>query len=581
MVFGSSRGDVGERGDIHDKLAWVDTTYVVIGRSGDKTGPAIKGSLYGSGENGHTFSDASVTMYSGIIGNPQEYYSYRGNVYGGGCGTDQYDSDDDGKLDAYNPKGGIVGGNATVTINGGEVANNIYGAGAMGKVVGNTSVVINTDGAIGVDGTSDDGSGVGNGNVFGAARGELGQGDDYASVTNSSVTLTKGTVKGSIYGGGRAGVVKGRVEVTLNGGSVLRDVYGGGALAETNKQYDASEHPTDTTAVKLAGTNVVGNLYGGGLGRLAAAAVLYTAKDPEVIAEEKSVGDVKTPAVTAVAAHVYGPVTVTVSDGRAANVFGCNNLNGAPQKAVKVNVTGTGTPEPGVAYTINNVYGGGNLAAYAGSPAVTLSGGQVNYVYGGGLGTTAITGGTLVAIKGGTVANDVYGGGSQADVTGNVSVSISGGQVDQNVYGGGALASTNTGNWDFETSTEEYVDSTGRLVSVYREKEVTVGESVSGLYTKSGGDYVAAEGTAVAETTYYELARPFVAGYYTRSVAEPYVYTLVTYGEQDPSETYYRRKVSGTWLSDKNVDNITTYKTTVSLTGGLVGDVYGGGLVTP
>ena len=58
MVFGASRGDVAAPGGDHDKLAWVDNTIVVIGTSGQGTTlttPQIKGSVYGGGENGHTY----------------------------------------------------------------------------------------------------------------------------------------------------------------------------------------------------------------------------------------------------------------------------------------------------------------------------------------------------------------------------------------------------------------------------------------------------------------------------------------------------------------------------------------------
>ena len=59
--------------------------------------------------------------------------------------------------------------------------------------------------------------------AYGAARGELDlkghnhipaadDANDYSSVTNSSVTITKGTVLGSVYGGGKAGVVNGQVD---------------------------------------------------------------------------------------------------------------------------------------------------------------------------------------------------------------------------------------------------------------------------------------------------------------------------------------------------------------------------------
>ena len=560
MVFGSSRGDIAASDAIQDNMAWVYDTEVVIGTENDETsGPTIHGSLYGSGENGHTFHNASVTMYSGTVGNPAEFYAYRGNVYGGGCGTDKYysgeipagRSEHDGLGDTYNPIAGIVKGNATVEILGGSVANNIYGAGAMGKVEGNTSVTINTKGSVGVDGNHDDG------NVYGAARGELGLSNDYASVTNSSVTITKGTVKGNVFGGGRAGVVTGQVTVQLDGGTVLHDVYGGGALAQTNTLYDGANetYKTYVTDVNLAGSTVNGDVYGGGLGRLASAgtaAVFYAnvteyneAKGTSLTAEEFAVlsdaEKTKTPAVAAqaaVAANVNGPVTVSVTNGSAANVFGCNNLNGAPQTTVDVEIGAKTGEAPSITYTgsatvSGSVYGGGNMAAYTGTPAVKIYGGTVNTnVYGGGLGATAVTGGTSVTMEGGTVDNDVYGGGSQADVTGSVAVTIAGGTVTHDVYGGGALANTNTENW-----------ALGALRAVYNNitNVLTVGTSpVVGLYTESGGNYTVIsdpDAKAASETTYYE-----------------------------------QRMLPGTRVEGKNST------TSVILTGGVMGNVYGGGL---
>ena len=243
MIFGSSRGDIDRPGAIYDKLAWVYDTEVNIGVDDDATsGPRIWGSVYGSGENGHTCHDAAVTIKSGTIGDPTDYYAYRGNVYGAGCGTDRYHSsgteNHDGNGDKYNHLAGIVQGNATVTINGGSIANNVYGAGSMGKVGGNTEVTINTDGSVGVDGAHDDG------NVYGAARGELGLDTDYeySSVANTTVNISKGTIKGNVFGGGKAGKVKGSVVVNVTGGQVIKDVYGGGALADTNTDnWDATK----------------------------------------------------------------------------------------------------------------------------------------------------------------------------------------------------------------------------------------------------------------------------------------------------------------------------------------------------
>ena len=185
MVFGSSRGDVAvPEGtpdvDPNDRMAWVYSTHVIIGTQSDdpsKTNPSIAGSIYGSGENGHTFQNTQLDIHSGKIGitdtnvDGGAAYAYRGNVYGGGCGTDMYDSNNDGIKDKYNPLAGIVRGNATVTIDGGHVVHNVYGAGAMGSVgnaadanSGKTTVTIKGKAQIGVKDIS--------GNIYGAARGD-------------------------------------------------------------------------------------------------------------------------------------------------------------------------------------------------------------------------------------------------------------------------------------------------------------------------------------------------------------------------------------------------------------------------
>jgi len=492
MVFGASRGDIDAPNTIYDNVAWVYNTNVVIGTTGQgtvTTTPSIKGSVYGGGENGHTYHDASVTIHSGMVGitdtsiDGGAAYEYRGNVYGGGCGTDKYYSDPseilnphDGNGNTYNPIAGIVSGNATVLIDGGHVVRDVYGAGSMGSVTGTSSVTIAGSAVIGAEGS-------GGGYVFAAARGDATE-PTMATVGSSALTVNGGTVWGDAYGGGQNGYVNGAVTVTLNSGTLKQDVYGGGALAQTNTSYAAGSAPANTyvTNVTLAGAAINGNLYGGGLGN------------------------------SDIAANVNGPVTVTVTSGTAANVFGCNNINGAPQSTVVVNIQGTNNPTANIPLPIRNVYGGGNQAAYTYTDESHPL--QVN-------------------ISGGTMGN-VFGGGLSADVAGSIEVKVSGGTVDEDVYGGGALANTNTANWTSERATE-YTEVTG----------LTVGEtSVGGYYTKSGS-----------------------------------VYTLVTTGTAASGTTYYRKKVSGTWATGMNdVTEGTKYKTNVILTGGLIGNAYGGGL---
>ena len=338
MVFGSSRGDVGAPDAIHDKLAWVYDTEVKIGTQDDETdGPAIKGSVYGGGENGHNYHNADVYIYSGTIGinndetvtyydNPDDEdevtytgkdynYSYRGNVYGAGCGTDKYwiDADNDNTVDDgeeyFNPLAGIVLGDANITMTGGTVVHNVYGAGAMGSVgtmttdnngkvtitSGGTTTITISGGTVGVDGTN-------NGNVFGAARGDVNTTQTgVALVKTTDVTIgttTTTVVWGSVYGGGEIGDVQGNAAVAVEGGSIKKNVFGGGkgdgtlytcakAMVGINDEgKDVSDPSAD--AYKDKGTKVTisngtigtlnndgtlventGNVYGGGeIGRV-------------------------------------------------------------------------------------------------------------------------------------------------------------------------------------------------------------------------------------------------------------------------------------------------------------------------
>ncbi|MBR1548339.1 MAG: hypothetical protein IJ637_06395, partial [Prevotella sp.] len=490
MVFGSSRGDINEPGQRDDYTAWVYDANITIGTAATpatgtegeegyvaataESGPDIKGSVYGSGENGHTYNNTVLTVNGGTIGIASggaigglsgAAYPYRGNVYGGGCGTDMYDSDSDGTEDAYNPLAGVVYGNSTVNINGGHVVRNVYGAGAMGSVgkasdatSGTTQVNI-SGGIIGVDGND-------NGNVFGSARGADGISTSLANVMTSEVNIQSGAnVWGSVFGGGEAGFVKGSVAVNMLGGEVKHDVYGGGALANTNTaNWDATKNEgaggwadgmynsttyatTYKTNVTLKGGTVGNNVYGGGLGRMAATDV------------------------SAVEAKVYGDVLVTLNGtkkatGEAPNItysytdncvvkntiFGCNNLNGSPQSAVTVHVSKTqgwtdGTGSSAVShdvsagksdetvakgtgvYEVAAVYGGGNLAAYNPDLKATADTAvahviidgcdltSIGSVYGGG--NAASSPATNVTVNGTYEIGEVFGGGNGKDALPN------------------------------------------------------------------------------------------------------------------------------------------------------------------
>ena len=369
MVFGSSRGDVAvpegaPAVDPNDRMAWVYSTHVTIGDASAETSPAVKGSVYGSGENGHTFQNTVIDIKKGTVGitdtgiDGGAAYAYRGNVYGGGCGTDMYDSNSDGIKDKYNPLAGIVQGTTTINITGGQVVHNVYGAGAMGSVGGGADATsgkttINISGGrIGYDGD-------GNGHIFGAARGEYGvstAASGLANVRETAVNINYTTtptadndgktaqliIAGSVFGGGEAGTVKESVAVNMTGGLILKDLYGGGALADTQTDnWDATANENaggwadaenkstlHTTTVRLTGGRVGEEVFGGGLGEEGKPAYVW--------------GDVLVDLNGTTSSGTTGtPIADDAKGCVVGQIFGCNNINGTPKGDVMVHVYAT------------------------------------------------------------------------------------------------------------------------------------------------------------------------------------------------------------------------------------------------
>lgn len=99
-------------------------------------------------------------------------------------------------------------------------------------------------------------------------------------------------------------------------------------------------------------------------------------------------------------ARSSGDVAVVVTGGSVdGGVYGGSNQSGAISGQITVDVYGT-DPQPGSGYAINQVFGGGNVAAYSGTPVVTVHDDN----------------GCDISI------GEVYGGGNAAPVTGNTSV---------------------------------------------------------------------------------------------------------------------------------------------------------------
>lgn len=381
---------------------------------------------------GSIFAAAGQTASSLLIDGNAEIY---GNIYGAGRGADTYrKAGISFNSDNYVNLGQIYG-NVELTIGGNaKIYGGVYGAGKgfdgndytnMARLYGNSTVTIGENAFV-RDGVCGGGQ---NGSMDGSVS--------LSVLDNATIGTSDRTV--NIHGGGYGQItrVNGNVNVTLGSGSdspvIYGDVYGGSALGHVNGETASDSYYTDLT---LESGTVNGSLYGGGL------------------------GNASTPA------NVYGKVNVLVHGGKVTGkVFGCNNVNGAPQEFVKVEVNGASAD-------LTDVYGGGNQAPYSftssRSPHVDIYDGHVRgSVFGGGLGSTAVVTGTPQVVIGdkadgatGTVQIDgnVFGGGDAANVTGGTYIFIykcgtvigtfANGQWNTStgsVYGGGNAASL-TGN---------------------------------------------------------------------------------------------------------------------------------------
>lgn len=493
-----------------NKLAWVNRTNVIIGstNSEDKSTILIKGSVYGGGENGHNLRDASVKIYKGTIGiadreendstdivsgnitykGPE--YDNRGNVYGAGCGTDNYkeyvDGDDSKELlyTHYNPMAGIVCGNTKVEMLGGHVVRCIYGAGAMGsagtfnivngKVLGmatgyettGKSEVIVSGGQVG---TTDMQMPDDWGYVFGGGKGKVldpnkSNIENIQYVRETAVTISGNAfICGAVYGGAENGHVLGNTHVIIEGGQIgvgdgldepyeekqfinplTTEITNTNSLKECAHWVFDKDDPTTYDIYDLDGNGkpkaakdghtFYGNVFGGGSG--------YFPYDHRNAAELTALRNID----AGYADGIWLP---------SAGWVGGNTV---------VDITG--------GHILTSVYGGNECTDVDGTCTVNMSGGTVGVprtkeqilahpvtcnVFGAGKGDQRINfnqwtnvASTQVNITGGIIYGSVFGGGEDGHVIGDAETNISEGEGkttiigsvgtsggDGNVYGGG------------------------------------------------------------------------------------------------------------------------------------------------
>ncbi len=316
--------------------------------------------------------------------------------------------------------------------------------------------------------------------VFGGGNGEV----TAANITTSGITLLIHAGKiNQLYNGSNAnGTITGGISATLEHTTVCPDddidvdeYFCGNNAADISGNVITTIACSEDNPIKVTslygGSNVanidgnveltinggiITNVYGGSKGRL---------DNPET----PGVNEARTATIT-------GHVILTIHGGTIKNVFGGCNILGDIQGPITVNVFQDGE----CTLNLDNVYGGGNMAAYnpqtakVGAdrivPMVNIQKGTVNdQVFGGGYGNTAVVTANPKVVVGGEVssetyqcvignttidsgvgAGNVYGGGNAAQVSGNTQVLIlNKTTVNGNVYGGGNAAGV-TGSTDVQ-----------------------------------------------------------------------------------------------------------------------------------
>ena len=476
-VFGGCRGEASPNSNAHPRflyvpayfLGYVNRTHVTIGDASHS--PRIYGSVYGGGQDGHVRFTATVDLLGGTVGNPvtapltpadsaDAQWLLRGNLFGAGSGIGTYtaqSSESGGQSsEEYNNASGSVSQFTTVTVRGGTVYRNVYGGGSLAAVGQPKIPPITADpdstqaytrvfilgGHVG-DATSH-ANGYG-GNVFGACRGWVGVGTQFATSVYSRVNVSSGEVLGSVYGGGEIGQVKRDAYVNVTGGTVGNDVYGSGKGWAS--EPDRARVIGNTSVTMLSGT-VKGNLYGGGElasvgthGTTGTGTATVTVTGGTVGNAADFVYDAAHSLTHPEGGHVYG--------GSKGAVDAANSHWPSLAQVDSASVTVGGT-----ARVKSAVYGGGEMGIIHRGTRVSVSGDAVigtdiidpapadpndvdhyhlGSLFGGGFGSPLLTDHPNDSSR---LAVDLAG-----RVYGNTSVTLAGGQVLRNVYGGGNVAS--------------------------------------------------------------------------------------------------------------------------------------------
>ena len=380
------------------------------------------------------------------------------------------------------------------------------------------------------------------GDFLGGLAGGIEGGSLNANTVYLTMRISGGTIHRYLYGSGQFSPAYGSRRTIITGGTF--DSWVSGGCYGTNNEEGNTEGNTYLYFGGRANQTNTEGIFGAGYGNYTTGDDKYTVyKSNVVFADEATTAgsvygggnngyakqDIQVYVAGGhVAGNVFGgankarsegAVAVTVTGGSVdGGVYGGSNQSGAISGAVTVDVYGT-DPQPGSGYAIHQVFGGGNVAAYSGTPVVTVhddngcdisigevygggnaatvrgtdvtveAGNRIGNVYGGCYGANVTTNGTKVNIKGGTIEH-VYGGNNQSGtITGAIRVRA---HKDSDcpmkigeLYGGGNMAASNVGSIDIGC-TGTYVEGAGGHDDC-NETDNRIGYELEGIHEVYGG----------------------------------------------------------------------------------------------
>ena len=398
-------------------------------------------------------------------------HTYFGNLFGGGSGFYPM------APGVWRRSAGQVRGDAYMKITGGHILSSVYGANETTDVVGKVTIEMN-GGTVGVPRTAEEilerpiicnffGGGKGDQRVLF---------NKWTNQAESNVTITGGTIFGSIFGGGEDGHVLGDVTLTIgDAGSSTGPVVGtwGYTGYEGNVYGSGRGFSGNALTAGNVGGNVdmtingglfLGSVFGGGRNSSVgpkfcnASDTLYGQMQPDdelvthghitvkinggiIGNDNESKLDHK---IYTTGGNVYGGSwgTFTLLDGSINKMW----PRMSKVKSTNVTIKGYNTVIKG------NVFGGCLLGTVTEDTEVNIEGGTIwRNVCGSGFGSDSTS-----FVSNNVVLTPLPNGQYQVDsvrltprrhagrVYGNTTVNIRGGWVKRNVYGGGSMASVGT-----------------------------------------------------------------------------------------------------------------------------------------